>query len=292
MDRRFMISLVFIILGVVTITGNSYNKEHPPAEEDPFMPIPLSLEEQKECYRFATEVVRRRSQSQKHFGGDERPAEHIIADQTEGKMVELILQKFLADKGFPVLVDFDHYDDPLVIDRGDVQPARFKNVDLRLDVKGSSFKAQWLLIEDWKMVDKSRPSGFTSDIYVMVKFTESFPGNKECRKDNSLLLKQAYAGEVVGWATAEMFQAPDGTFWFTYERNSRPYRPRYLPNTIPISRRGLQNYLAKSLGGAAERHEDPYLDVELDAALNYGLPIKWLSQEWDELILRFRGVTR
>src|SRR4051812_38009132 len=72
--------------------------------------ILLKREEVKECYDFAEEAWGRQSQSKKHFGLGERTKEEFVTDQTEGKMAELVLMKFLKQMGLTVNLDFEHYE--------------------------------------------------------------------------------------------------------------------------------------------------------------------------------------
>lgn len=120
------------------------------------MEILINKEEVRNCFEFAEKAWEFKSQSQKHFGGGKRTKEEFLADQTEGKMAELILMKFLKNMGINVELDFDHYLGEQNTDNGDFKiPFHDKLIEAKVDVKGSSQYAQWLLVEDYMLIDPS-----------------------------------------------------------------------------------------------------------------------------------------
>jgi hypothetical protein len=255
----------------------------------PLEPVRLDTIQVKQCYDFACEAERRRSQSQKQFGTYQRSPLHFIADQTEGKMAEMVLSASLASLGYHGELDFAHYDDQLQVDEGDIKRGDSPGSP-RVDAKGSSHLAQWLLVEDYKMVkETSAGRAWASDIFIFIKFDEAFPTNGDLRANPQRILGSSHAGQVVGWAHNYDFHTPDGSeFWFVYEKGDRPYRMAVIPNRPPADKQALEAYIKKAIAAEARRGNGGHLSRPLDARLNYGLPVKWLRQNWAELMEALR----
>lgn len=239
------------------------------------------------CYEFAVKAWG--NQSQKHFGGTPRTKKQFIADQIEGKMAELVLMKFLAEKGLNINLDFQHYEGEHNTDNGDFMIAfQDRLIETKVDIKGSSNFAQWLLVEDYKFIDP-RTKQRKSDAFVMVCFGDSFPGNRALRENPQIIIDQEYEAQVKGWAAFEDFYETGnrGQLWFEWTKGSLPWNQRVLPKTFPFNRRGLENYLAKSIPSTEERGGNTRINIQLDANINYGLPIKWLRTDWDEFTALF-----
>ncbi|MEB7454371.1 MULTISPECIES: hypothetical protein [Lysinibacillus] len=96
-------------------------------------------------------------------------------------------------------LDFDHYLNPLHTDDSDVTIIQNGlTLPYRLDIKGSSSVAQWLLIERHKFCDLNT-GVLMADRYVMVKFSEEMPTNPELRKNPEIILNiKQISGEMVG----------------------------------------------------------------------------------------------
>lgn len=249
------------------------------------MRILLSKEEVKSCYNFAEKAWSLQSQSQKHFGGRTRTKEQFLADQTEGKLAELVLMKSLNQLGLIINLDFNHYEGQLNTDEGDFKISLDDRlIKTKVDIKGSSFFAQWLLVEDYKFIDPLN-GRLKSNAFVLVCFGKSFPGNRELRENPKILLEKEIEGEVRGWALAEDFYEPkERKFWFEWPKGSTPWVTRVLPRTKPLSRRGLDKYLEKSVYGPENVGKKNSISITLDAKKNYGLPITWLRTDWQEFI--------
>ncbi|MGE8206027.1 hypothetical protein ACQKP0_15900 [Heyndrickxia sp. NPDC080065] len=239
------------------------------------------------CYDFANYAWENKSQSDKHFGGQPRTKEEFLADQITGKIAELIFKKEVESKlpNIHIELDFMHYLDPLHTDNGDVQV--FENdqlLDLKLDIKGSSHKAQWLLVEDYKFwIPNTRQSA--AEKYVMIKFDENMPTNPQLRENPEKILGlDEVAGEIKGWELHSSFISPSNNEpWFIYNREERLLNPKLLPaNATHINdKTHLGNYVKK----VARSNEGitNYIGPRLDANLNYGLPIKWLQSNLNGL---------
>lgn len=241
------------------------------------------------CYDFAERAWQRESQSQKHFGGFLRSRDDFIADQTEGKLAEIALSKFLSRLGVKTLLDFQHYSGQQNTDHGDVALGVSSTTRAKVDVKSSSAKAQWLLVEDYKFFQIGTRR-LASDVFVMVCFDSSFPGNKVLRRNPGILLQKRYKAFIEGWALSQDFFAP-GTneFWFEWPKGTRPYRSRVLPQSYPTSKQELMEHLKITIPRAESNEEPTVISMPLDANLNYGLPIVWLRRDWNAFV---KAVTR
>lgn len=243
----------------------------------------VNQEEIRLCYDFANYAWENSSQSVKHFGGEPRTKEEFLADQITGKIAELIFKKEVESQlpNVQIELDFMHYLDPHHTDNGDVQIfSDGQLLDLKLDIKGSSHRAQWLLVEEYKFwLPNTRHSA--ADKYVMIKFDENMPTNPQLRENPEVILGlNEVVGEIKGWKLHASFISPaDNEPWFIYNRGERLLNPRLLPpNTNHINdKKHLKNYInkvARSNEGMANN-----IGPHLDAKLNYGLPIKWLQSD-------------
>lgn len=104
----------------------------------------------RRCYDFANKAWNYRSQSVQQFETKEqRTRESFIEDQISGKLAELVFKKQFESEfeNVSVQVDFKHYLDPLHTDEGDVTIGFNGEIyPLRIDIKGSSHCAQWLIV--------------------------------------------------------------------------------------------------------------------------------------------------
>ncbi|WP_210469060.1 hypothetical protein [Sporosarcina sp. 6E9] len=254
------------------------------------MPV-ISKNEIRTCYSFAEKAWENRSQSLQQFGTDEaRTREAFLADQISGKLAELLFKKEIEQKytGIAVHLDFQHYLDPLHTDNGDV--TIIENglpSPLRLDIKGSSNLAQWLLVERHKFWDLQSGKPM-ADQYVMVKFSNEMPSNPMLRKNpEHILTLEQVSGEIVGWAKhTDFISNKDNAPWFSFKRGERLIHSQFLPRTLsyPDDIKHLNNYINKLKD--SKQATCIYIGPKLDAILNLGMPIKWLSKDFDALLLR------
>lgn len=247
----------------------------------------IKKDEVRLCYDFAYVAWDKESQSKKNFGDKPREKSEFLADQITGKIAELIFKKEIEEK-FPAIqvrLDFMHYMNPHHTDNGDVEILKNGQlIDSRLDIKSSSYRAQWLIVEDYKfwIPNTTQPA---SDKYVMVKFNESMLTNPELRKNPERILQlEGISGEIKGWELHSSFiSSADNEPWFIYNKGQQLLNPRLLPSN-PASlndKLHLQNYINK----VARTNENivSCIGPTLKAKLNYGLPIKWLQTDLDEL---------
>jgi len=251
--------------------------------------ILINQNEIQDCYNFAEKAWQNRSQSVQQFGTSEsRTRESFLADQISGKLAEIIFKKEIEKKydSVKVHLDFNHYLDPLHTDNGDVTiEDNGLTVPFRLDVKGSSHAAQWLLVEQHKFWDLETKKPM-SDRYVMVKFSDEMPTSPELRADpESILTLEQISGKIVGWANHEDFiSSEDNEPWFIFKKGDRLISFQFLPKTAdyPKDIRHLRNYINKVR--QSKQVENIYIGPKLDAELNIGMPIKWLNKDLNELL--------
>jgi hypothetical protein len=251
----------------------------------------VSTGEIQECYDFAVTAWNNRSQSQRQFGTQEtRSRNSFIADQISGKLAEYVFKHTMenAFDNVSVRLNFIHYWDPLHTDEGDVEIYRDKTpLPLRIDIKGSSHFAQWLLVEQHKYRDLQSGAPL-SDMFVMVKFAYNVPDNRSLRHNPEQILEfKEIHGEVVGWANhSDFISEMDHEEWFTYHRGDRPWRRDVLPasaeNINDIQH--LHNYINWKKRNKNISDNDASLNISLDAEINVGLPIHWLQPNLEGIL--------
>lgn len=211
------------------------------------------------------------SQSLRQFGNStKRTRQQFIADQFEGKLAEIAMQKFLSRLGITIGLNFTHYLEPSEVDGGDIEWILVGDAQirprLRVDAKGTGRTAAWLLVEQHK---------FTADIYLLMKFID-LPEKKEWRDNPAILKGQAFHAVPAGWALSDDFRCPKtGGLWFEYKEGASLYHPDCLPVEPPASKDALREHIG--------RFGPKYLSGTLEASINYGLPIAWLRKDWVEL---------
>ncbi len=245
----------------------------------------------KKCYDFAVHAWNNSSQSQRQFGTEEpRQRNSFIADQLSGKLAECLYRAIIEDRypNVKVHLDFEHYLDPLHTDNGDVKIYVDGNlVPYRIDIKGSSHRAQWLLVEGHKFRDLNTGSPL-ADCYIMIRFSESMPTSRDLRNNPEQILEiQEISGEITGWAYYnDFFSQADNREWFIFKRGDYPWKRRVLPHSSDSINdlNHLQNYIRYRIRTRRLTNTDIYLSVPLDARINTGLPIHWLRTDINELL--------
>lgn len=196
----------------------------------------LSKKEIERCYSFAEEVVKLHSQKEGDFGTKEkRNAPTMMADLILGKMAEIIFKKEYESKipNSRVELDFNHYLDPNHLDDGDVKIYIDNQLfPIRIDIKSSTSKSRWLLVESYKLFDNNKK--FLSDRYVFVRFNDTVPGNPQLRKDPYKILneydKHIPSGKIVGWAIGEDFiSSADKKGFFEFKKDQRLLNVDLIP---------------------------------------------------------------
>lgn len=236
----------------------------------------LTREEVMVCYEFAVQAVEGDFQQGNHFGigNAVRVNNESIADKILGKMGEYIFKKTLEKmyNNVRVNLNFNHLEGHDNLDDGDAEifvDGVLQETQYKVDVKSSSFKAQWLLVEESKFEENT--------IYAFVKFTENVPENKKLRQDPESILDIEVSGEVVGWATSDDFRSLiNDEICFVYHQGDRPYRNVYIPNNFrDFTSQQTLDYIQQNHQND-RRNGNLHLNISLDALVNYGLPIKTL----------------
>lgn len=229
----------------------------------------LTPDDLERCYDYTYRAWQ--NESERDFGGARRREwPEFLADHLEGKLTEIALEHLLAQQGLRVELDFATYPGRGNLDAGDLKRVQLEGgwvtpPDGLLDAKGSTARAQWLLVERHK---------FTCRLYVFFRLL-GLPTNPELRANPWRCRGQGYEWEAVGWATREVFFCPaDREPWFAFRAGQRLYRAADLPGAPPVGRDELRLASAERVGG------------ELRAPMNYGLPVKWLGQNWEALVQR------
>jgi len=253
--------------------------------------ITVNANQIRECYDFAVTAWNKRSQSQRQFGTQEaRDRNSFVADQISGKLAEYVFKHTIEATFNDVRVElnFNHYLDPLHTDDGDVEIyINQERIPVRIDVKGSSYMAQWLLVEKHKFRDLQSGNPL-SDRYVMVKFSQDVPDSQSLRNNPEQILElEEIHSEVKGWANhSDFISQADNEEWFIYHRGDRPFKVSVLPissqrvNNITH----LRNYINKVKKNNGITDDEACLNVTLDAETNIGLPIRWLHTNLDGVL--------
>jgi len=252
----------------------------------------VNIEQIRECYNFAVVAWNNRSQSQKQFGTREaRDRNSFIADQISGKLAEYIFKHTIEELYDEVRVElnFDHYLDPLHTDLGDVE-IYLENIlfPIRIDVKGSSYRAQWLLVENHKFWDL-KSSEPMSDKFVMVKFSETVPDSRTLRSNPEVILELIeIEGTVIGWANhSDFISETDNEEWFIYLKGENPLKTKVLPGSLQRINniKHLRNYINKVKRDSNLSDDEACLNMQLDAEKNIGLPIHWLQRNLEGIFM-------
>lgn len=246
----------------------------------------------RECYDFAVVAWDNCSQSQKQFGTKEaRDRNSFVADQISGKLAEYIFKHTIEElyDEVRVVLNFDHYLDPLHTDLGDVEIyLENKLVPIKIDVKGSSYRAQWLLVEIHKFRDlkSSKPM---SDKFVMVKFSGNVPDSRSLRSNPEVVLElNEIEGTVIGWANhSDFISETDNEEWFIYLKGEKPFKTKVLPKSPQRINniKHLRNYINMVKRDSNLSDDEAHLNIPLDAEKNIGLPIHWLQKNLEDIFI-------
>ena len=208
----------------------------------------LQPEDVRRCLEFATQAWERQTQSRRQFGSkDYRTAHNFVQDMSRGKAGELIFCKMLKDlAGVDATPDFNHY--PFgTQDDGDIKVA---GEPVKWDIKATSHRAQWLLLEEYKL---------TADIYVLIQI------QKQLEAESTL------SGELIGWAHSDDFWDSEDSWRFRFRHGD------FLLSTDALPDRPEDGVICNQ-GRILTR---------LDSPRNVGLPAKWLRTSLGELVERY-----
>lgn len=247
----------------------------------------IEREDIKQCFSFAKTILGKDAQSTRDFGSIRRNLVDAASDTVEGKLAELVFQRFLQ-RNFDIQteVDFEIYPSQRAVDFGqDVEKInRTGSIMLnpcRVDVKATRAYSKWLLVEGHK---------FWADAYVSVVL--SLPRDFEKSPD---LVEKAEKVEAKVSGFAYYFDLVDPHTkepWFSFERGDALFDPNELldkalkdAGTEPAIwkaeiHRLIQSGKLRTMGGP------------LKAERNYGLPLAWLrtsEDNWKGLVKMCTG---
>lgn len=235
----------------------------------------LNRDEIRVCYDFAVQAVNGDYQQGNNFGQGNaiRPSNHSIADKITGKMGEYLFKKTLESEynNVSVELNFNHFEGHNNLDDGDADiyvDDILQNSQYTLDVKTSSNRAKWLLIEESKFE--------INGVYPFIKLAENVPINSDLRRNpDGILDFETIEGTFVGWATgADFFSLVDNeSICFRFKRGESLYKPEYIPDDF--REYGVTELINQiNLNGRIDAPNALNIKMgpPLKAAVNFGFP--------------------
>ena len=250
----------------------------------PLTPVNVEPEDLKHAFNFARTICAEDNQSGIDFGNLSFPRKmwDRIADCFEGKVAELAFQQFAKRTwGLDLYVDFEIYEGQHSHDFGDDvvllhQNKRIKTAS-KVDIKATRPGSQWLLVEAHK---------FWSHVYLAVRV--KLPTDIETNpKHMQALLEKPVACDLIGFAERAAIADESGATpvpFFPFRAGERLFANRFL-DRVRNEHRSNRRYINACLRNEGPRRIGP----QLRAPLNYGLPLIWLSQDWDRLKREITG---
>ncbi|MFD0695739.1 hypothetical protein ACFQZT_16765 [Paenibacillus sp. GCM10027628] len=264
--------------------------------------IPVFDTELKESVGYAVESLTHMTMRDFQQEGRKRTPQDYIVDTIEGKLSEYIFNRFFQFcTGYCFSVDTNIYKSTTETDGGnDLQILYSKDSkylsNLKVDLKATKSKHMWLLVEETKAM---------ADVYVLMRMqfvNEDALNNvyidmeqvhiksyKNNIKDEILqVLKGKYSGEVSGFAyMSDIIDPVNKKPWVKFKRAKKKALlfPRELDKIMvsdPEVIWELQEIYRDSL---------TFMDTELKAEWNYGVPVLMLRNtpsDWNNL---FRKIT-
>ena len=219
------------------------------------------------CAQFAAQV----EQSSRQFGSqDRRKREQMLLDTFEGKVAEVAIAELASDFGFRLGLDFALYAEGQTDNGSDISTISrdgvTRLVTKKLDVKGIGSRSSWLLVEDHK---------FQADVYLLVRHRLS-----RDELSRMLITERVVSDlevEVLGFATARDFFAPDGE---PYVRLARGERLRAIPEIWDGQAPDTSGWISCF---RSQWDSYPQIGPRLDAPSNVGIPASWLRTNFEDL---------
>ena len=230
------------------------------------------------AFKFAQKICTGDNQSGIDFGNLNYPRTmwDRIADCFEGKVAELAFQQFAKQRwSLDLYVDFDIYEGKHSHDYGDdvvlLRDGERASAASKIDIKATRPGSQWLLVEEHK---------FWSQAYVTVrvKLPRDIETNSAHMRD---ILDAEIVCELVGFAErGTIANEGDGGIEpiFLFRAGDRLFDNRFL-RRVRNEHRSNRRYVDACLRNEDLRRIGP----PLRAPVNYGVPMIWLSQDWDRL---------
>jgi len=257
--------------------------------------IPVTNAQLKMSVDFAVESLTSTTMRDFQQGNLTRTPEDYLVDTIEGKLSEYVFQTFLLKmSGLSFEVDINIYPKTTETDGGnDLLFITNNNGDqflsnLKVDIKSTKSKHQWLLVEQVKAM---------ADIYVLMKM--DFVDESHLRKDTvnlrnidneeykksvkqdviSQLNNRTFYGEPAGFAYMSDIVDPETKKpWIKFKRGK---------DKVLLKVNELENVMTADPDKThclQEEFKDviTFLNTELKAEINYGMPASFLRSSKDE----------
>lgn len=239
------------------------------------------------CFSFSRTILGREAQSSRDFGSTLRDVVDATADTVEGKLAELVFQRFLRRSfSVEIEVDFEIYPSQRAVDFGqDAEKVNRAGRPMlnpcRVDIKATRAYSKWLLVEGHK---------FWADAYVSVAL--DLPRDFEKAPDRIEKTEHVEA-EVRGFAYYfDLIDPNTKEPWFLFKRGDILFDPSGLPQKV-LERAGARPALWKSeISRLIQEGKLRTIGGPLKAERNYGLPLSWLrttEADWQGLIKMCTG---
>jgi hypothetical protein len=215
-----------------------------------------------------------------------RDRQDVVADTITGKLAEVAVQRFLRQLGISLVLDFRLLPDGC-IDAGDVYmvagQGSFVHSSVRLDVKGTSDRGRWLLVERGKFQCAfERPDHTAFALVKMLRCGDlQWPGHDVLRRGPGILWNTPVTALVAGYAWGRDFfaDAEMRSLWFDLPAGSiLPHASAVPPRSASLTHARLAEILA-----SADR-----TGTVLKQS-NAALPDHWLRRsprDWSDLARR------
>ncbi|UOE58282.1 hypothetical protein HPB58_13040 [Priestia filamentosa] len=280
---------------IYKVTGYEVECEYSKVKEK----INLEKSAIKESLRFALDTLSYITQNDFQSQDlNKRSNEDYIIDTVRGKLAEYIFNDFYlsVEKKFTFEIDNKIYKSTIETDNGNdlqiiynIHDKTYKYFNnLKIDIKASKKKAQWLLVEEKKSF---------SDIYILVrlefeeeKFLPPNTINSEKIHDSEYKQKKLnelidifsknsknYNGTVVGYAfSSDIIDPITNKPWFEFKRAHGLIRKEEVPKIFVQNPQSLLNLFN-------ENHVNLQKSLKkLKAKTNYGVPADYLRNSLED----------
>jgi hypothetical protein len=253
----------------------------------PLKTFTVNQEDVQKCFDFAEDLYEKQATSTKDHGNTDlarRSKEDFISDHVRGKIAEFAFQRFLQHNyHISFEVDLNIYPGEHNHDDGNDLATIFiggekRQFPYKTDIKGLPARGQWLLIESHK---------FWAQMFVVCKLVDiedvqDFESNPYSYKDRD------YRVSVLGYCiNKNIFDIVSKQARFIFNQADRLYSSKLInrlnkTSSLKLSPPDFHQILLTNL--AQINLEERYIGPNLKSRLNFGYPVKWLSNDWVSFI--------